>query len=221
MIEAGNHKEQYADWHPEPEADDNKPTSRWKGALSAAKGLGSRAREATRNFDPKATLAQAREQVAHAAERGMETATEAKDSIIAQFEDGRLHQLLETIQNVLTSPEAVAVLKGLPFASGAIKFIEAGKGSTFLQAEELSGFGRVRHAIRGTKDLAVDVAGGKVVKTAKLGAMLLELAPDILARIGAALKAKKVRGAETIVTLATFMQEHPGITNFFSRKFSV
>ena len=213
MAEIEDNKEQSSDWHPaEPEK-----VSRFKGALGFAKDMGSKAKEsavgavsrgkeAVQNFDAKTALAKAREQVAHAAERGMETATEMKAIIVEKFEDERLQQLLSAIQEVLTSPEAIQVLESLPFAAGIIKYAEIAKGKT-LEQEALTGFGKFKHAIKGTKDLAGDAMGGEIWKTAKIAKVLIESSPDILAKISVALKAKEIKGADTIVALSAFVQD--------------
>jgi hypothetical protein len=204
MAEIEDHKEQFADWHPGPE----KP-SRWGGALNIAKGFGDRAKEATagaiakgkdavQNFDKDAALNAAREQIQKASvtgkglvSRGIELAGEMKERTIETFESERFQQLTRTIGEVLTSQEARKVLDGLPFAGGLVKMVEAGKGST-LRQKSLSGFGRLKYGIGGAKDLAIDVAGGETIKMAKIGLALVEAGPDILTKVGGALKEKGI-----------------------------
>jgi len=232
MPEVEDHKEQFADWHPpEPE----KP-SRWGGALSVARNLGGRAKEAAagaasksidaaRNFDRDAALATARAALDRASstgkglvERGTELAGDFRDKTKEAFESERFQQLTGILQEALTSPEAQKVIRDLPFA-GVLRIGEAGMGKT-IGGETLSSWGRLKHGLGGAKDVAVDMAGGEIVKGAKIAAAALELSPAALKSLGNALQEKNVRGADTLAALANFMQEHPAIVGFLTRKFT-
>ncbi len=232
MNETGSNNEELANWHPPEEPKKPSRFGRTLGAVNrfkdaateAAAGQFAKGMKAARNFDTEAVLTAAQAAVDSAATvgkdlagRGAEVAINFKDSAIKTFEGERFRQLTATLQEVLTSPEARKVLEKLPFARGIVKIIEGGVGTT-MERESLSVFGRMKKVVGGGKDLAVDTLGGEAIKGAKILQALINAGPDILSQVGHALKAREVKGAETIAALASFMQEHPTIINFLSGK---